>query len=325
MKKVIAAISALVLTGSITVVNASALSFDDLYAWVRNEEITTDETTETEEAEDTGITTITIVTTTEETESETTTTITTSTEEETELSTTTDEEKEQLKKQIEELERQLEERGMTIDDLSCTIDELQYALTQANNRASSGGSSGGGSGGGGVAKAPVVTTVTEVTTVETTTVTADTDGNAELVEAVKKEDTERQFITVSAKDGSVFYIIIDHEGENENVYFLNKVDVADLNAILDPDGKNTVTEIVTAPVVTEATPTVTEPVEEETNSLSKISGFLPLLGIGAFAAIYYFFKIRPKKNAIPDDYDSDDDGEDFEQEEEYIDEDGSNE
>lgn len=321
MKKIIVAISALLLTSSLATVSVSALSFDDLYAWVRSEETSTDNTTETEdtsdtevseteETDDTGITTTTVTTTTvtttvEETDSQTAT-------------TTTDGEKEQLKKQIEELERQLEERGMTIDDLSCTIDELQYALTQANNRASNGG--GGSGGGGGAAKAPVVTTVTEVTTTETTTVTADTDGNAELIEAVKKEDTERQFITVSAKDGSVFYIVIDHEGGNENVYFLNKVDVADLNAILDPDGENAVTEIVTAPVVTEPV-IVEEPVKEENGFLSSISGFLPLLGIGVFALGYYFLKIKPKKNAIPDDdYDGDEDGEDFEQEEEYIEE-----
>lgn len=313
MKKVIAAISALLLTGSLATVSVSALSFDDLYAWVRSEEITTDETeetsdtsetevSETNETDDTGVTTTTIVTTTV-TESEKTT-------------TTKDTEKEKLREQIEELQRQLEERGMTIDDLSCTIDELQYALMEANNRANNNGNSGGG---GGAAKAPVVTTVTQATTTEVTTVTADTDGNAELLEAVTAKDTERQFITVSTKDGSVFYIVINHEGDGENVYFLNKVDTADLNAILDPEGNNKVTEVATPPVVTE--PVVTEPVKEENGFLSSISGFLPLLGIGVFALGYYFLKIKPKKNAIPDDdYDGDEDGEDFEQEEEYIEE-----
>ena len=87
-----------IINSSLAAVSVSALSFDDLYAWVRSEEISVDETTETEdtsdtevseteETDDTGITTTIVTTTVEETESQTAT-------------TTTDGEKEQLKKQI---------------------------------------------------------------------------------------------------------------------------------------------------------------------------------------------------------------------------------
>lgn len=42
-----------------------------------------------------------------------------------------------------------------------------------------------------------------------------------------------QFITVTARDGNVFYIIIDKGSTSENVYFLNTVDESDLAALVE--------------------------------------------------------------------------------------------
>jgi len=47
-----------------------------------------------------------------------------------------------------------------------------------------------------------------------------------------------QFISVTAKDGSVFYVVIDKKNSNYNVYFLNKVDISDLEALAKDSNVN---------------------------------------------------------------------------------------
>lgn len=71
------------------------------------------------------------------------------------------------------------------------------------------------------------------------------DGNLTLVDDIlQREDCTvedsrvlngKQFITVKTKNGNYFYIIIDHSGDGENVYFLNLVDESDLFALLEKD------------------------------------------------------------------------------------------
>ena len=177
------------------------------------------------------------------------------------------------------------------------------------------------------------------------------DGNATLVDDF---GGNKQLITVTTKAGNYFYILIDRDDEGENtVHFLNQVDDADLDALLE-DGQTkeetpavcTCTEKCEAGAVNaacpvcasdrtkcagnEAEPEETEsPQEEEKESnAGMLFIVLVLVGLGG-AAAYYFKVIKPKKDAAKgtdnlDEYDFDD-YEDEETEEEQPEETDSGE
>lgn len=177
------------------------------------------------------------------------------------------------------------------------------------------------------------------------------EGNATLVDDF---GGDKQLITVTTKAGNYFYILVDRAAEGENtVHFLNQVDDADLDALLE-DGQTkeetpavcTCTEKcetgavnATCPVCvsdrtkcagSEAEPEETEsPQEEEKeNNAGMLLVVLVLAGLGG-AAAYYFKVIKPKKDAAKgtdnlDEYDFDE-YEDEETEEEQPEETDSGE
>lgn len=179
------------------------------------------------------------------------------------------------------------------------------------------------------------------------------EGNATLVDDF---GGNKQLITVTTKAGNYFYILIDRAAEGENtVHFLNQVDDADLDALLEdgqtteePPAVCTCTEKCEAGAVNascsvctadrsqctgkEAEPEETEqPQEEETGKSNPGMLFIVLVIIGlGGAALYYFKVIKPKKDAAKgtdnlDEYDFDE-YEDEETEEEQPEEtdDGDN-
>ncbi len=143
-------------------------------------------------------------------------------------------------------------------------------------------------------------------------------GNADLIDDVS-ENENLQFITVTARDGNVFYFVIDHAAENENVYFLNTVDESDLAALVEESEQSEKEKTPTKPE-TEKEEKPTEETEkpeaekeqpEQSPQNNNMLLIILLLICGGGIAFYYFKVIMPKKKL-----EQADDIEDFEFEDE---------
>ena len=157
------------------------------------------------------------------------------------------------------------------------------------------------------------------------------------IEAEATEDEpqqDKQFITLQSKNGNTFYLVIDRNGETENVYFMNLVDEADLLALMEEGEDGTA---ATAPacsctdkcavgaihtdceicrtnmsecvgkesgVVLEPTePDVSDDKDAEKPKSNNFGTILILVVLGAvIAGGYFYFKIyKPKREAATDD------------------------
>lgn len=133
-------------------------------------------------------------------------------------------------------------------------------------------------------------------------------GNAQLVDDVS-DNENLQFITVTARDGNVFYFVIDKGAQSENVYFLNTVDESDLEALVEKSDKKPMatakpeqTENTAETDLTETdkknTDSKTEKTEQpEQNRQKNNSGLFIVLALAAAAGVggYYYKVILPKK------------------------------
>ena len=150
----------------------------------------------------------------------------------------------------------------------------------------------------------------------------DTEGNATLIKSEKivYNSEEMQFIAITTKDGHVFYVLINYSAENDEdqVFFLNKVDDYDLYDLLyageESDEEENITpeqafeaaQAANGRVQVDSVADVTE-TEESTNETAEgeqvtaqpnnMNSIYLLLGavvlIGAGAAGFFFMK---KKN-----------------------------
>ena len=143
-------------------------------------------------------------------------------------------------------------------------------------------------------------------------------GNAELMDDVT-DNENLQFITVTARDGNVFYFVIDHGAETENVYFLNTVDEADLNALLEEDISEEVNQQVSLTETPTEEPEITDETyepysEKEQNENNMLLPILLVVAAAVGIGGYYYKIILPKKKLAEaddiEDFDFDDEDED---------------
>ena len=188
-------------------------------------------------------------------------------------------------------------------------------------------------------------------------------GNLSLIDdffQIEAEATEnspqrdKQFITLELKNGNIFYLVIDRNGDQENVYFMNLVDEADLMTLIEANEDGTQAPVCSCTdkcavgaiktdceicrtnmsecVGREPDEPATEPTEkpeetpdeqptEEPAEEKPAANLMPviiLLIAGAGSGAFYWFKIRKPKDKTTGNNDLDD--YDFGQDDEDYDE-----
>lgn len=160
------------------------------------------------------------------------------------------------------------------------------------------------------------------------------DDQHQTTDAGSDEPENKQFITLQSKSGNEFYLIIDRSGKEENVYFLNLVDEADLMALIEEPEEEpavcTCTDKCAVGSIDTNCPVCSvnlsqclgvepeaeeeEPDEEDAHSGIGLSGLFLFVVLGAAGGAIYYFKFRkPKADTKgPDDLDEYDFGDDDE-------------
>lgn len=156
------------------------------------------------------------------------------------------------------------------------------------------------------------------------------DGNATLGDKTNSSE-DKEFLTVKTKNGETFYMIIDHQRDTDNVYFLNMVDESDLEAFAKENGG--LSGGISLPSTTTKEPElnadsndnnksdiesgqkIKEAKKQSTKDSKKVKAkpnymLIAILAVAAFGIIYYFKIYKKKKQEGENEYETEEELED---------------
>ena len=130
------------------------------------------------------------------------------------------------------------------------------------------------------------------------------DGNATLVDQASDKDG-KEFYTFTSPAGNQFFLIIDKQRSDNNVYFLDYVTEKDLISLAKKDKENPLITEAPEPENKQPEPEIKEekpeekPVEEETSEKKQSNVgmvlILLLVTVGVGIVAYYFKILKPKQ------------------------------
>jgi len=130
------------------------------------------------------------------------------------------------------------------------------------------------------------------------------DGNATLVDQASDKDG-KEFYTFTSPAGNQFFLIIDKQRSDNNVYFLDYVTEKDLISLAKKDKENPLITEAPEPETKQPEPEIKEekpeekPVEEETSEKKQSNAgmvlILLLVTVGVGIVAYYFKILKPKQ------------------------------
>ncbi|MDL2232160.1 DUF4366 domain-containing protein [Ruminococcaceae bacterium OttesenSCG-928-L11] len=134
-----------------------------------------------------------------------------------------------------------------------------------------------------------------------------TDGTGTVIENSVKTPDEREFFTITTDSGHDYYVVVDKQKTDKNVYLLSEVTDADLMGL----AKSTTTEDALppdpAPVVTpepEPEPEPTPPADPTPKKSGGVNPIVILVLVAAAGAAGWYFKIyKPKQDSYDDTWD----------------------
>lgn len=130
------------------------------------------------------------------------------------------------------------------------------------------------------------------------------DGNATLVDQASDKDG-KEFYTFTSPAGNQFFLIIDKQRSDNNVYFLDYVTEKDLISLAKKDKENPLITETPEPETKQPEPEIKEekleekPVEEEKSEKKQNNTgmvlILLIVTVGVGIAAYYFKILKPKQ------------------------------